>query len=298
MNADQRALQFNCQGSAMVGVIDVPERPLARGLLMLAGAAQYRIGHHRHFALLARMLAGRGIPVMRFDHRGMGDSEGDSIGASPGAQGQDDDIRSAMKEFFIQMPEMKEIVIWGLGDAAATAALYAQSEPRDPRDPRVSGVIILNPDLPGAPPGGRGEPATRVPALLARFGELGFWKRVAGNGHAAGPSATVDRAGTAPLAAPAPGSADAARRGAMRAMVADPDLPLGQRMLASLASFDGAALVILGGDDPAARDFAELLKRSDARCKCVTIAGANHTFVSREWRADVAETCANWIVSW
>ena len=266
MNASQRALQFNCQGASLVGIIDVPERPLERGVLVVTGGAQYRIGSHRHFTLLARMLAGRGIPVMRFDHRGMGDSEGDTRSYDA----LDDDIRAAIKEFFMQMPDLKEIVIWGLGDAATAAALYAQG------DTRVTGVVLLNPWIHDAVNAAR---AAAFPHLLARFGELGFWKRVASGGRDAAASA-------------------AALRQNMRAAALDRSLPLSQRMIASLASFDGAALVILGGDDPVAREFSDLLDRHATRCKRVTVAGAGHTFASREWRDQVAEVSANWLVSW
>jgi len=266
MNAEQRALQFACQGSSLVGIIDVPDRPLPRGVLVVTGGPQYRIGSHRHFTLLARMLAARGIPVMRFDHRGMGDSEGEARSFDA----LDDDIRAAMKEFFMQMPEMKEIVIWGLGDAATAAALYAQG------DTRVTGVVLLNPWVQDAASAAR---ASSFPHLLARFGELGFWKRVATGGRDAAASA-------------------AALRQNMRAAALDRSLPLAQRIVASLASFDGAALVILGGDDPVAREFAELLDKHETRCKRVTVAGADHTFASREWRDEVAEASANWIVSW
>ena len=69
-------------------------------------------------------------------------------------------------------------------------------------------------------------------------------------------------------------------------------------MIASLACFDGNTLVILGGADPQAKDFAALLDKHDTRVRRVTITGANHSFTSREWRDEVAETCASWIVSW
>jgi len=266
MNYGQRALQFSCQGSSLVGIIDVPERPLSRGVLVITGGPQYRVGSHRHFTGLARMLAARGIPVMRFDHRGMGDSEGEARGFDA----LDDDIRAAMKEFFIQMPDMKEIVIWGLGDGATSAALFAQG------DTRVTGVVLLNPWVQEAATAAR---AALFPHLLARFGELGFWKRVASGGRDAAASA-------------------AALRQNMRAAAHDRSLPLAQRVIASLACFDGAALVILGGDDPEARQFGELLDKHESRCKRVTIPGANHTFASRAWRDEVAEASANWLVSW
>ena len=251
MNAEQRALQFTCQGSSLVGIIDVPERPLPRGVLVISGGPQYRVGSHRHYTLLARLLAPRGIPVMRFDYRGMGDSEGEARGFDS----IDDDIRAAIKEFFMQMPEMDEIVIWGLGEGATAGALYAHT------DARVRGLVLLNPWAGGA--GGAAQ-SPLLPGLLSRFGEIGFWKKV----------------------------------GSRHAVAVDPEMPMPQRIIASLACFDGAALVVVGGADAVGREFADLMERNDTPGRRVTIAGANHTFASREWRDEVAELSANWVVSW
>ena len=135
MNAEQRALRFNCNGSGLVGIVEVPERPLPRGVLVVTGGPQCRVGSHRQFTMLARILAQRGIPVMRFDRRGMGDSEGEPRNF----ERIDDDIRAAMKEFFMQVPEMREVVIWGLCDAAAAAAFYVAT------DDRVCGLVLLDP---------------------------------------------------------------------------------------------------------------------------------------------------------
>jgi exosortase A-associated hydrolase 1 len=262
MNIEQWAFRFNCQGSSLVGIIDVPERPLARGVLLLADGAQYRVGAHRQFTLLSRALAVRGIPVMRFDRRGMGDSEG----AAGGADALDDDIRAALREFFGHVPEMKEVVLLGLGDGASAAALYAGG------DERVRGLVLLNPDV------GVADLESRAPrtAALARLLEVGFWKKVAAGRHERGP-------------APAP------QRGPA---VQDAAAPLSQRVAASLAAFRGKVLVVLGGAAPAGAEFARLIACHRLDCRKVEIPGAGHHFASREWRDEVTTCSANWITSW
>lgn len=247
MNIMQRALHFHCQGSALVGIIDVPERPIGRGVLVVTGEAQYRVGSHRHFTLLARLLAPRGIPVMRFDCRGAGDSEGEPRAFG----GINDDIGAAIKAFFMQVPELREVVICGLGDGATAAALYAHL------DPRVHGMVLLNPW-----PGGAPEPT--LPNLLSRCGEIGFWNKV----------------------------------GSRHAVAVDPEMPLPQRIIASMACFEGTALVIVGGADAVGREFVDLMERNETPCRSVTLAGADHTFASGVWRDEVAELSANWITSW
>ncbi|MEO7497671.1 MAG: hydrolase 1, exosortase A system-associated [Massilia sp.] len=266
MNAEQRALLFNCHGNSLVGIIDVPERPLPRGVLVVTGGAQYRVGSHRQFTLLARMLAARGMPVMRFDRRGMGDSHG-----SPrGYDGIDDDIGAAMKEFFIQMPEMTEVVIWGLCDAATAATFYAN------RDPRVRRLVLLNPWV--------RTPESEARAMLrhyylARLGEVAFWKKVAtGNVHFAASAAAL--------------------RQNMRLAASERSSLLPQRVIDNLTRFDGQVMVVLSGEDLTAREFAHLMARHELKARRVDIAHANHTFASHKWRDQVAEVSANWIMSW
>lgn len=266
MKFDQRALRFCCANSCLVGVIDVPERPVGRGLLVITDAAQYRVGGHRQFALLSRTLAGRGIPVMRFDHRGCGDSEGEPRNCDT----LDEDIRAAMAEFFRQMPEMHEVVLWGLGAAASAAALYAHA------DARVRGLILLNPraDLPGPQ-----APVAPRQYYLGRLGELGFWKKVA--------TGNLDFTASA-----------AALRQYMREAVGDDTVALPQRVLAGLSCFEGQILVILGGADDSARAFEQLIGKHEIKCQRVKIPLANHTFSSRQWRDEVAQVAAHWIVRW
>jgi exosortase A-associated hydrolase 1 len=266
MNAGQRALRFLCEGSHLVGILDTPERPLARGMLIVTGGPQYRIGSHRQFTLMARMLAARGIPAMRFDHRGSGDSEG----APQPFEALDQDIRAAIREFFQQMPDMKEIVVLGLCDAATAAAFYAH------HDARIRGLILLNPWI-GAP--GNSPPANTRHYYLGQQGELAFWRNVVNGG--------LDIAASA-----------GALRQNLRDAAADREAGLPQRVVASLSCFDGKVMVVLGGQDPSAQAFAELMAKQELECKRVDIPGASHSFASRAWRDEVAEHCANWMVSW
>lgn len=266
MNAEQRALLFNCHGSALVGIVEVPERPLPRGVLVVTGGPQYRAGSHRQFALLARTLAQRGLPVMRFDRRGMGDSEGEPRSF----EAIDDDIRAAMKEFFMQVPELKEVVIWGLGEAAAAAAFYVAG------DERVSGLVLLNPWV-------RMPPGATIAMLrhhyLARLAESAFWKKVA--------SGKFDFAA----------SAAGLRQNVLLAAGERAALPP-QQLVRSLARYDGEVLVILSGDELGAAEFARLMARHRLRARRIGIDGANHSFASHKWRNQVAEASANWIMSW
>src|SRR5450830_1857888 len=127
---EERSLSFTCDGAQLFGIASVPAAPAARGVLIVVGGPQYRAGSHRQFTLLARSLAEQGIAAMRFDYRGMGDSEG----KARDFEGVDNDIRAAIDAFFAAVPQLREVVIWGLCDAASAAMFYAR------RDPRVCGL--------------------------------------------------------------------------------------------------------------------------------------------------------------
>lgn len=258
MMSEQRALLIDCHDSHLVGVVNIPERPIQRGVLIVTAANQYRAGSHRQMTLLARTLAAAGIPVLRFDQRGCGDSEG----PSGGFDHVNDDIASAMKEFFIQVPQMKESVILGLCDAATAAAFYGYT------DTHVTGLVLMNPWV---------RPAASIPAAAAGAprGEIDFWMGV--------------------------GATDTqfSARQKLRVVAGDTNQALPQRMMHSLACFDGQVLLVLSGNDRIAREFCGLLDtRTLPRCRRVDIEHANHTFSTSQWRDRVAHESANWIVSW
>ncbi|MDQ3185278.1 MAG: hydrolase 1, exosortase A system-associated, partial [Pseudomonadota bacterium] len=135
MNFEERALAFPCDDSWLYGILSLPEQAAHRGVLIVVGGPQYRVGSHRQFTLLARQLAAQGVPALRFDYRGMGDSEG----AARTFEDLEDDLRCAIDGFLDEVPCLNEIVIWGLCDAASAALFYAY------QDQRVTGLVLLNP---------------------------------------------------------------------------------------------------------------------------------------------------------
>ncbi|MDB5838838.1 MAG: hydrolase 1, exosortase system-associated, partial [Herminiimonas sp.] len=135
MKYEERTICFACEDCWLYGVLSMPERPVSRGVLIAVGGPQYRVGSHRQFTLLARYLASHGVPVMRFDYRGMGDSEGEARDF----EDVDQDLRAAVDQFMREVPALEELALWGLCDAASAVLFYAH------RDPRVTGLALLNP---------------------------------------------------------------------------------------------------------------------------------------------------------
>jgi exosortase A-associated hydrolase 1 len=284
VNFEERAVSFSCHDSWLYGIITLPERPVARGVLIVVGGPQYRVGSHRQFTLLARHLAAHGMPIMRFDYRGMGDSEGDMRNFEE----VNDDIREATNQFFREVPAIKDIVIWGLCDAASAALFYAY------RDPRVSGLVLLNPWVRTV----EGEAKAYLKHYyLSRLANRELWQKMlrgrfdyARAARSAWNMAKKALPGKAPMPSP----------------TGDAEQSLPDRMSDAFGSFKGKVLLIISGKDLTAQEFLDLIKGSrkwqkltnSPRVQRRDLPDANHTFSQRDWRDQVSSWTTEWTRSW
>lgn len=269
---EERALTFACEGEQLVGIVSAPREPCTRGVLIVVGGPQYRVGAHRQFALLARSLASNGIAAMRFDYRGMGDSQGETRGFEDiGA-----DIRAALDRFGAELPQLREFVIWGLCDGASAALLYAH------QDARVRGLVMLNP---WARTEDGHAKATLKHYYGARLFDPAFWRKLASGRFAFGESLR------------------SLLGFARRATAAPADASLPARLLDGMQRFDGRVLLIMSGADLTAREFADVTAASPAWRKELAKArvtrrelpGADHTCSSHAWRDQVNAWTAAWV---
>jgi exosortase A-associated hydrolase 1/exosortase A-associated hydrolase 2 len=280
-----RAIRFDCHGEALYGVLDLPSRPHGgRGVLVVVGGPQYRAGSHRQFTLLARRLAAEGIPAMRFDYRGMGDSEGDIRNFEQ----VQDDLRVAVDRFMLEVPGLRDVVLWGLCDGASASTLYA------PLDARVTGLALLNPWV-------RTEEGAAKAMLKHyykdRLLDPALWKKIA--------SGQFDYAGAARSFFQLAGSALSPKRGAPeQEQVEDTaPAPLPERMQAALSGFRGQVLVMLSGADLTAQEFGDVAGGSrpwrelmaSQRVTRHTLPGADHTCSQRPWQDQVEDWTCTWL---
>ena len=273
----EQALVFDCEGESLIGVVSLPAAPASRGVLIVVGGPQYRVGSHRQFTLLARHLALNGFPALRFDYRGMGDSSGDARNFEAASE----DIGRAIDVLFEKVPGLADVVIWGLCDAASAALMYA------PRDPRVSGLILLNPWVRTA----QGIARTELKHYYgARLFHAGFWRKLF--------RGEVDLRASARSLASSMGTALSRRKVPHGDAASLPD-----RMRSGLARFKGTALLVLSGNDLTAQEFKDLVAGStewqallrQPRVRRCDLPEANHTFSTRQWRDRVANWTCDWV---
>ena len=131
----ESVVRFKACKTNLFGIFHQPRAPRQTAVIIVVGGPQYRVGSHRMFVRIARDLAAKGVPVLRFDVRGMGDSDG----MFPGFEDLDTDIKAAVDCTLETCPLVKSVVLLGLCDGATAASFYAQE------DQRISGLILLNP---------------------------------------------------------------------------------------------------------------------------------------------------------
>jgi len=282
---EERALTFACKGERLLGIVSLPAASTAteaptRGVLIVVGGPQYRAGSHRQFTLLCRALAGAGIPAMRFDYRGMGDSEGTQRGFDT----VDLDVRSAIDAFMQAVPSLREIVLCGLCDGAAASVFYA------PTDARVRGLLLFNPWVRTEEGAAR---ATLQHYYRARLFDKDFWRKLAAGKFRPGAAlASALRLLRQSRAASTPKQ--------------DKVESLPERMYRQLERFDGRVLVVLSGADLTAQEFAGLAQSSpawrrlldDARVTRCDLPGADHTFSLRAWQDEATRQACAWMRAW
>lgn len=278
-------LVFECQGEKLIGILHEADSQTGIGVLIVVGGPQYRVGSHRQFLLLARHLASQGIPVMRFDVRGMGDSAGEQRRFDQ----LDDDIKGAIDCFFASCSGLHRVVLWGLCDAASAAIFYGY------QDARVKGLVLLNPWVFTE----QGAARTYLKHYyLQRLLSRDFWGKVFSFKFDFVQSvisllALLKKALRINKSLPV--SSQVSR--------VDEKLALPIRMRECLRQFTNPVLLILSGRDLTADEFKETVKSdpawqailANARVQRLDFAEADHTFSSTAWRDQVAEWTLSWI---
>ena len=284
----ESGIAFPCREHSLIGVLTIPELPAPRGIVIVVGGPQYRIGSHRQFVLLARRLAAEGYPVLRFDYRGMGDSGGDpqpfdDIG---------DDIDAAVGALVAACPALREVALWGLCDAASAAAMYLLRG-----DGRIGGVALLNPWVRSDESYAKTQLKHYYPArLLSRA----LWAKLLRGQFDVRRSLSdlIDRVSRST-------GGSRARRAASGG-IAPASHSYQSRMAGGLRNSHRPTLLILSGNDLTAREFSDFAG-ADPEWRWLAdqptlsrheLPSADHTFSKDEWRSQVEQLTLTWLQSW
>lgn len=265
---------FNCEGDDLLGLLHLPDTdPRQLGVVIVVGGPQYRVGSHRQFVILARRLAIAGHAVLRFDYRGMGDSQGEKRNF----ESIDADIRSAVDALIREATFVKRVALVGLCDAASAAVLYPSS------DRRVSDLVLMNPWV--RTEGGAAK-AILENYYGQRFLQPAFWRKVLTGGF--NPLSSLRDLG----------------RNVFRTYASRPasDSYI-DRMTSAIDRDNRPALLLLSGRDLTAREFEAFaaetpawrkwLSRSNTRI--VNLPEADHTLTGRLVQAKADEEILAWL---
>jgi exosortase A-associated hydrolase 1 len=213
---------------------------------------------------------------LRFDYRGMGDSEG----AARTFEHIEQDIGAAI-DFLCAQPGIRSVAIWALCDAASAALMFCTA------DPRVSGLVLLNPWV-------RSEATLATTHLKHYYGqrllEREFWIRLL--------RAQFDWRSSLR------GLYGSLRQAARRSRTDDREA-FQAKMADGWRRFRGPIALMLSGRDLTAKEFLEhatsdsrwqgLLVRPNVRR--VELPDADHTFSKVQWHQWLEEQTIQWLDS-
>ena len=250
------------------------------GVLIIVGGPQYRAGSHRQFTLLARHLADAGHAVLRFDNRGMGDSSGETRDFL----GVEADIAAAIQALQGTVPEVRQVVLWGLCDAASAALLYVDTHPEAP----VAGLCLLNPWVRSA----QTQAGAQVKHYYTRrLADRAFWLKLLRGQVGTGRLAEFWRSLRTMRWRRPGGDANST------------ELTFQQRMARAWRNARCPLLLVLSGQDLTAKEFIEALASDPAWHGALAhplltrldLDDADHTFSNAAARDAVAQATTAWL---
>jgi exosortase A-associated hydrolase 1 len=246
---NRRAIAFACGDATLIGTLD--GAPGATGLLVVSGGNDVRAGAWAGQAQLAARIAAAGYPVLRFDRRGVGDSEGPNRGFGQSR----DDIAAALAAFRAEAPHLERVVAFGNCDAASALMRFAAGLP-------IDALVLANPWSLEDDGEGAQDPAALRARYARKLTDPAELKRLLGG--------KVD---LAKLARGLRQAAQPARRSG-----------LAEEMREGLARFADATAILIATGDRTAQLFLAAWDSADPRiARCDT---ASHSFAdggAREW---------------
>lgn len=258
------ALNFACDCAQLAATLD--HAPGAVGLLIVSGGNEIRSGAHRGMAMLAARVATAGHPVLRFDRRGIGDSDGQN----GGYRSSRDDIAAAIAAFRSACPALTRIVAFGNCDAASALVLHQPLA--------VDALVLANPwtiEADAARDDADAAPAL-PPASAIKSRYIARLRDPATYGRLLRGDINVSKLARGLLRLVRPGPSQI------------PASALGTQVVAAIAAAPQPVLLLLADKDRTAQAFtAHWNYGSNAHVRCETLPSASHSFAGddADWLA-------------
>lgn len=238
----RRLIAFPCEGDTVIGTLDEGDGSV--GLLIVSGGNEIRAGAHRGMGMLAARLATAGVPVLRFDRRGVGDSPGANRGYAESAA----DLAAAAAAFRADAPLVTRIVGFGNCDAATALALFGAAA-------GIDAMVLANPWVVERAAGDLPPPAAVRAHYLSRLLNPRTWRRLL--------------SGAISIARLLRGLRRAAER---------PDAGLARRFAGAARTLD--ATVVLATGDATAIAYVDAARRIGLGLPTTRIDTASHSFAA------------------
>ncbi len=290
----ERPLEFGPSGR-LFGILSGPKPgngpPGEVGAILTSVGAMHRIGPGRFYVSLARALAQSGVPTLRFDLSGLGDS-----GANPAAAENTlylpsaaDDVKAAMDHLEAQHG-IRRFLLVGLCSGAYAAYTAAR------RDPRTAGLVVVN--MPsfewrlGDPIGAASARTVKSTSFYGRaVRDPETWKRILRGEVRVRAIASV-------LAERTRGLVLSRTTGLLSLVREDWGWSEPARAMRALCARGAKVLLVYAHEDPGL-DQAELhlgkLLAKDSRLRLEIVHGADHTFASQRAQAKLTELLMEYV---
>lgn len=271
----EKNISFTNYGQRLNGILNIPDSSNGKiGVIFLHGWGTYRIGPHRIFVQAARAFEKIGIPSLRFDFRGRGESEGETNTTL--LLDMVDDA-SAVVEVMLQETEVEEIIFLGLcsGGEVAIASSMCNSA--------VKGLILWSTPLLGKETDiaeDAKKSVSNAKSYWQKLFMLETWRKII--------------------------KFNVNYRLILKVifghMMKKPENSLREKeLLEQFKTFKGYTLFIYGSNDPethpAMDAYSKMCEDYNISSEFHVIDGANHNFYSLDWKKELLNISSKWMIA-